>query len=248
MALTGTDRGSNATNTGGQSTLVITPGSNFAARSWAVLCAAYDNSDTNGADPYSSIADSVGNTWTSRINSLNDPGAANAGVALRIFTSDMSVAKLTTGNTITITFTTTTVARAWALHEVLPGANGKVSYVTGNQETASTATPTITTGSITSGNMVVAAVGREGNEAPTGDGDSSNGSWSSLLGGRVGTTTSGAQVVSQRKVVTGTATQTYNPTFGGTSRDGCEAYVVLAEVAASGPLLPGRAIRHLIVR
>lgn len=236
MALTGTDRGSGSTNTGGQSTIVVTPGSNFAARSWACLICAYDNSGTNGADPYSSIADSVGNTWTPRINSLNDPGAANAGVALRIFTSDMSVAPLTTGDTITVTLGSTTVARAWALHEVLPGANGRVAYVTGGQETATTGTPSVVTGSITSGHMVIGAVGREGNEAPTGDGDSSNGSWSSVLGGRVGTTTSGAQVVTQRKVVTGTGTQTYNPTFGGTSRDGCEAWVQFREDPVSFPV------------
>lgn len=237
MALTGTDRGGSATNTGGQSTLVVTPASNFAARSWACLIVAYDNSGASGADPYSSITDSVGNTWTPRRNQRISPGnAANDGQCLRAFTSDMSVAKLTTSDTITVSFGgTTTVARSWALHEILPGANGQVAYVTGAEETATTATPTITTSSITSGDLVIGAVGREGNEAPTGDSDTSNGSWSSVLGGRVGTTTAGSQCVTQRKVVTGTGTQTYNPTFGGTSRDGCEMWVQFRETASSFP-------------
>lgn len=234
MALTGTDRGSNATNTGGQSTLAVTPASNFAARSWAVLVVAYDNSGTNGADPFSAISDTKGNTWTSRINALNDPGAASAGIVLRFFTTDQSGGLLTTGDTITVSFGgTTTVARAWALHEVAPGANGQVSYVTGASSTSTTGTPTITTGSITSGDMVIGGIGREGNESPTGDSDTTRGSWSTLLGGRVGTTTSGAQVVTQRKVVTGTGTQTYNPTFGGTSRDGCNGWVQFREIPAA---------------
>lgn len=231
--ITGTDRGSGSTNTGSQNTLVVTPGSNFSPRSWAVLFVAYDNSGTNGADPFSAITDSAGNVWTSRQNSLNDPGAASAGIAVRVFTSDMSVKKLTTGDTITVSFGgITTVARAWALHEVKPGASRVISYVTGGQASQTSATPSITTGSITSGDIVLAGVGREGNTAPTGDADSSSGTWSAVLGSRVGTTTSGAEIVTQRKVVTGTATQTYNPTFGGTSADGCNVWIQLTEIPA----------------
>jgi hypothetical protein len=67
----------------------------------AVLCLAYDNSGASGADPYNSISDSLGNTWTSRQAALYDPGAASAGVALRIFTTNQSAGTLTTGSTVT---------------------------------------------------------------------------------------------------------------------------------------------------
>lgn len=231
MSLSGANRASGARNVGSETTLVVTVQSNFTAGSWAVLGAAYDNAGSGGSDPYSSISDSAGNTWTPRINSLIDPGAANAGQALRFFSSTMDVATLTTSHTITISFGSTVVAaRSWALHEVAASA-GNVGYVTGGQETATTATPTITTGSIASGDMVIAAVGREGNETQTGDSDTSNGSWSAALTGNVGIGTGGSEIISQRKVVTATGTQTYDTTYGGTSRDGCEAWVQFTELA-----------------
>jgi hypothetical protein len=228
VALTVTSRGSGARNTGSESTYALSPASNFTAGAMAVLCVAYDNSGSSGADPYSSIADSHGNTWTPRINSLIDPGAANAGQALRIFTCAQNVTTLTTGSTITVTFSAVTVSRSYTLYEI-KGSVGTPTYVTGGQETAATATPTITTGSITNGYAVIAAIGREGNGTRTSDGDTTNGTWSNAQNNGVGSTTGGSEIISESKVVSATATQTYNPTFGGTSRDGCEAYIVIRE-------------------
>jgi hypothetical protein len=224
MALSTTDRGVNTHNTSSTS-IVVTPGSNFAAGSLAVLCVSYDNSATGGADPYSSIADSVGNTWTSRAASLNDPGAANAGNATRIFTSDMSVATLTTSNTITVTLSTSTTAKAWALFQVTPDSGYTAVFVAGGQASQSTATPSITTGSITNGGVVIGVVGREGNGTRTGDADTTNGSWSTAQQTGVGTTTGGSEIIAQSKVVTATATQTYNPTFSGVTGDGNNLWV-----------------------
>jgi hypothetical protein len=103
MTITVTARG-----TGGNSTtatsIAIVPASNFAAGTFAVLCLSYDNSGTSGADPFSSISDDAQNTWVSAQASLNDPGAANAGNTGRIFTSQMQTKKLTTGDTITVSF------------------------------------------------------------------------------------------------------------------------------------------------
>ncbi len=229
MALTGTSRGSGATNTAGQSSLVVTPASNLSAGALAVLCVAYDNTGAAGVDSYTSIADSLGNTWTPRQNSLIDPGAASAGQCLRIFTSPQDVATLTTNSTITVSFGAVTVARSWTLMEFTAAAGSKAVYGTGGQETAATATPTITTTSITSGQAVVGCFGREGNDAiNTPDGDTTNGAWSANQNAGVGSTTGGSQIISQRKIVTGTATQTYNVTFAA-SRDGCEAWISVRE-------------------
>lgn len=228
-------RGEGARNTGSESSYAITPTFDFVGDgSLAVLVVAYDNSGTNGADPFNTCTDTNGNTWTSRQAALNDPGAASAGVALRILTSDMAGGVLDTGDIITIDFGgTTTVARAYALWEVVGDPGETVSYGTGATETATTASPSITTSSITSGDLVIGAVGREGNDAVTEDSDTSNGSWTHVAAAGVGTTTSGVQVASQGKLATGTATQTYNPTYG-SSRDGAEAWVSFTFAGSGG--------------
>lgn len=234
MALTGTDRGTGGNNTGAVS-ITITPTSNFSAGSFGVLCMAYDNTGGGGADPYSSISDSVGNTWTSRQNGLQDPGAAAAGITLRIFTSDMSVSKLTTANNITVSFgAVSVVAKSWTLHEWTTDAiGGFVEYVGGAMGAgAATSNPTITTTSIPSGNAVVGAGAAEASSgAWTGDADTTNGNWSAQQTAGFGTTTSGAVVTSQRKVVTGTATQTYNPTIAAVDR--IIGWIELKETVAS---------------
>src|SRR5262245_65793303 len=121
MALTGTSRGQGSHNTSATS-FTLSPASNLGVGTLAVLVVAYDNSGTNGADPFSSVTDSLGNTWVSRQQALHDPGAANAGCTLAIVTTAQTVAVLSTTDTITVTFTSNTTAKAWALHEVAAGS------------------------------------------------------------------------------------------------------------------------------
>lgn len=227
MALTGTNRGTGG-NATAATTIAISPASNFTAGSFAILALAYDNSGTQGADPYSSITDSVGNTWTSRQNALNDPGAASAGSTLRIFTSTIST--LTTANTITVTFGTSTTAKSWSLSEVTAAVDFAPSYVTGAVATGSTTTPTITSGSITSGNMIFGAMANEGNATVTADSDTTNGTWSTQQTVANGTGTGGMQVASQYKVTTGTGTQTYNLTLSATG-DWAIGWIEITEVS-----------------
>jgi hypothetical protein len=215
MQMTGTNRGTNATNTSGQNTLVITPGSNCTAGALLVLVIAYDNSGTGGVDPYSAISDSVGNTWTSRLNVLKNGGAANSGCVLRIFTCPQNVAALTTSNTITVSFGgITTVARAWTLQE-FTSSNGTPTYVSGSGATFTTSTPTITTSSVGTGNAVICGLSVENGTAITitADSDSTNGVWSTQQTSKIGIGNAGINVASQFKVISGTGTQTYNPTI-----------------------------------
>lgn len=225
MSLSGVNRGAAAAGSPSTS-LIFSPTSDLAAGSSACLYLGYDNAEASGGDPFVSITDSLGNTWTPRVAALNDPGAASAGCAMRCFTTDQDVGVITTATVITVSFGLVSVpVRTWALHEIIPDAGYTVVYVTGGSAIETTATPSITTGTITSGGLLIAGVARQGNETQTDDADTTNGSWSTGLKTATGTTTSGIELITQRKVVTATATQTYNPTYGGISDVGCDMWV-----------------------
>jgi hypothetical protein len=233
MAITGTDRGTGTHNTGAPS-FTLNPGSDFTTKdSWGVLVVAADNAGSGGAAMATfDVSDTLGNTWVRRQSPLYDPVGASAGVEGAIFTCLQDKGKLVTGTTITVTFANSPVAKCWTLMEVTPSTGFQIQYVTGGVNTGSaTASPTVTTGSITSGNMVIGALFNEQGtgQTVTGDGDTSNGTWSSQQTNEIGTTAAGMTVQSQRKVVTGTATQTYNPTLG-TSSDVILAWIELTEV------------------
>lgn len=235
MAITGTDRGTGGNNTGA-TTITISPGSNLAAGSMAVLVLAYDNSGTNGADPFSSITDSLGNFWHRKVTALYDPAGASAGATLAIFTSYMLAGAVTTGTTITVTFSSSTTAKAWTMHELVPSANKFIRFLTGAAGTGSaTGTPTVTSSSITSGDVIIGCGAVESADTWTGDSDSSSGTWSTKQSTGFGTGTSGQAVISQLKVTSGTATQTYNPTL--TSADCILAWASFTEATLVGAFI-----------
>ena len=229
MALTGTDRGTGGNNTTATS-VTISPNANFAYNSMGVICIGYDNAGSSGADPFSAISDSLGNLWTSRVNSLNDPGAASAGSVLRIFTSNMNHGPLTTGTVVTISFgAVSVVAKAITIMEINAASGFYPAFTTNGSATSTTTTSTVTTGTINIGEMTVGAFGGEGNSTKTPDSDTTNGTWSTAQQTAFGTTTSGVQVLSQRKVqTTANSTQTFNITLA-TASDGNIGYVVLRE-------------------
>jgi hypothetical protein len=232
MALTVTDRGVGARNTGGETTYAISPSGNFAA-GLAVLFVAYDNSGTNGADPYVSIADSLGNTWTSVKNGLQDPGAASAGCTLRAFTTAQNIGTLTTGTTITVTFGATTVARAYALYEV-NGASTPI-YIGGVVlNVASTSygffAPTV---DALAGEVLLAATALESDGAITADSDSTSGSWSTAQTAAAASGLTGMRISAQSKVVSGIGEQKYNPSWSG-NLDSVAMVLVVREGAGLG--------------
>ena len=230
MALVGANIGTGG-NTTAATTIGIVPPISFSSNTLAVLALAYDNSGTQGADPFSSINDNAGNTWTSRLNGLNDPGAASAGSTLRIFTS--FVASLTTSNTITVTFTTNTTAKSWTLTQFSSNtANFIADYLSsGTPATGTSTTPTIAALSMTSGDAIFGAMANEGNATITADSDTTNGSWSTQQTVNNGTGTSGMQVASQYKIVNATGNQTYNLTLSA-SGDWVIGAIRIREVAA----------------
>ena len=226
MALTGISRGTGGNNTAATS-LTITPAANFAAGSMAILALAYDNAGAQGADPFSSITDNTGNTWTLRTSGLNDPGAASAGCAARIYTC--SVVSLGTGTTVTVSFGAISVtAKAWTLTEVTAAVNFAPSFVIAGNSTNS---GTIITLGITTGanNFFLACLGAEGSSTITAANDSLNGAWSTQQTTGFGTTTAGIHISSQYKITTGSQAN-YNPTLG-TSEDWVAVYMEVTEVS-----------------
>ncbi len=234
MALSVTARGTWTNNTANTS-FTVSPTSNFAA-GLAVLIVAADNSASAGSSNNldATLTDSLGNTWTKRASAIYDNGAANAGVQGAIYTCDQSQGLITTGTTVTIgTSGTTTTAKTGVFWQVSSDAVGGVASYLGQAvgAGASTASPTITTSSITNGHAIIAAVMMEAGttQTHTRDSDTTDGAWSAGAEYiEVGTTTSGSVVASQAKVVTATATQTYNPTLG-LSVDTVCAWISVAE-------------------
>lgn len=251
-AITGTDRGTGTDNTSAL-TFTVTPASNFSSGTLAVLVISADNSDTNGtAHSTFAVTDSHGNTWTRRFSLVLDPAGASAGCEGAVFTTTQTAGTLTTGSTITVTFDAASTAECWSLMEITPTAGHAITYVTnGNSGAFTNTAPTVDTGSITSGNMVIGCLFNEQGTGQTvaEDGDSTNGSWSTQQTAEIGSAATGMTVASQRKVVTGTATQTYNPTLG-TASDSFVGWVQFSETPTSiiDPLsraIPGNALDPL---
>jgi hypothetical protein len=234
MALGSTARGTATNNSSNTNGLTISPNGDFASNSIAVLVVAYDNSGSSGADPFGtgSVTDTLGNTWTSRHATLRDPASANAGCVLRIFTCDQNVLPLTSSTVITFTTQSNCTAKACALWEITAADVKNADYsTTGTGAGAATTTPSVTTGTITVEQLTVAAVAYEtGSYSPTGDSDTTNGSWSTQQTARVGSGSTGMAVATQTKLqATANSTQTYNTTGWTVAQDWASGWIVLAE-------------------
>jgi hypothetical protein len=238
MALSATDRGTGTHNSSAL-TFTLSPSGNFAAGSYAELAVAADNAETNGvAHTVFTVTDSLGNTWARKISVLRDPGAASAGVEGGVFCTSQNAGTLTTGTTITVTFGVATTAKAWALREIVP-TSGKIPCVVSRGTNTGTSTsPTITTETIDSGNLVTGFLfDQYGTEQTiTQDADTTNGSWSAQQTAEVGSTATGMSISSQAKVVSATAPQTFNPTLL-TSSDWATAWLEWSEYTADDPIL-----------
>ena len=220
MARSVTNRGTAASNASSSTTYAFSPSGNYAAGSLAVLCVSADNSGAGGAaNNISSVTDSLGNPWTLVQLPIFDNGSVNAGIQGCIAVTNMRVGLLTTGTTITVTFADATTAKSYTLHEIVPTAGSVAAYLQGGVAAGQSGTtaPTMTTGSITVGNVLVALCAMEAGttETFTDDADATNGSWAASQYSEVGSTTGGNCIGVQTKIQTTTAsTQTFNPTLG----------------------------------
>lgn len=155
-------------------------------------------------------------TVTSRRQQNWDPGAADAGITQGIYEL-LLTAPVEATDWIQCNSSASDRMSACVIR-VQPDPGFALAFsATGGTTGASTAAPTHTTAAnVTSGDIIIAGYSGATNATVTLDSDTSNGSWSAQLtsksdSGTLGTSTT---VAAQYKVVTGTATQTYNPTTG----------------------------------
>jgi hypothetical protein len=240
LALSISNRGSGTHNTGATS-FTLSPTSNFASGSTAVLCVAADNSSSGGTtNDFTTVTDTLGNTWTRQQNPVFDNGAASAGVQGAIYTSELTSA-LQTGTVITVNFGSSPVAKTWTLTEVAPAAGKVARYRTGGTKAAGATGTAATSGasaSVNVGEVLVNAIFIEAGttQTCTGDSDTTNGTWSTLQYAEIGSTTSGSCIASQAKLQTTTAsTQTHDVTLG-ISSDYHSAYAIIQELTVHTPL------------
>ena len=194
-------------------TLVITTTTAVTVGEVIVVRVAADNFGTAQTQPTFTCADSASNTYTTHAQRATNATAA-AGVAGAIIVAKATTA-LAAGGTITITLSNSVAARA-AYAESFTDYDNTLRASTMVTAAGSSTTPAVTSGSVTSGDLVLAATAVEHNTAVTYDTDTANGTWSTaynLVNAAGGTANTRVQITGQHKVTTGTATQAYNNTI-----------------------------------
>jgi len=222
-------------------TWAITAPQSFAANELAVLTVAYDNGGAAGVDPFVSITDALGNTWTSVVSAINNAGV-NLGTVNRIFTCAQNVANIVASTIITISFgaisVTSKAAELTGLSSSFAGTSviafGGTATNTGNSNAAS-----VVSASLIVGQCLVGSIASEQLAVLTGDSDTTNGTWTAIqqISANTGSASTSQVVGTQAKVITGTGTQTYNNTCSGTPRwASCLAYFQENPLVASIPV------------
>ena len=94
----------------------------------------------------------------------------------------------------------------------IAGATGRVGYIAGVSTSATGAiTSTVTSASLTTGDMAVGFISKNVNIVTTSDTDTVNGSWSTIV--QTSQANLNSNIAMQRKIVTGAGTQTFNLGF-----------------------------------
>jgi hypothetical protein len=214
--------GNSATST---ATLAFDCGDSFAAGDIIVVCISCDNAGGSGATSLSSVTDAGGNVYE-LLQATYDPVGASAGQTVGIAWARITTALITTDD-VTINFSPNTTSKAAVVFKLDPDTGITLQKVTsGFTAGSATGTPTVTTASVAIGDVVIAALAAESNATVTQDGDSTNGAWGTQITatGNTGTSGTSSRVAAQHKIVTATATQTYNPTL--TSCDNILGWII----------------------
>lgn len=230
MAATITDVvGANATNT---NQIQLNIGATTVGH-WYVVISALSNDGTNGASAWSSTT-CPGGTVTNRAHILYDPGAAGAGADLVIDT--VQITSSSGAETITVNTNPNISEGASRVYKVAPGSGETISFISADTtgSTGNTATYDAATVSVTNGDIIFGCAAIETDDAITGDSDTTNGSWSSVVVqlNDQGADASTMSSVSQYKTVNATGNQSWAATTS-TARDSARTYIILRS-AVSG--------------
>lgn len=247
---------SGTNKTAGVTTVATGPSSITLAASSLVMCVvAADNIGSGSAAPCA-ITDNgtFGGTWTQLTGSpVSNTLAAAAGASLYVFWLVTTVAlNPGTFGPITATFSGGTIPTA----KVIDVLTIKSTVGFGSTEAAviessvitafNGGTPSVTRTPSTTGQLAYGVCSSESDASPTGDADTTNGSWDSLGTPR---TTGGSAVTNigayvQGKIVTAAGSQTWNPT---TTADCVAGLLVITEPLVA-PVLPRTIVRQAISR
>ncbi len=209
----------------------IIPSSNCATGGTLTLCISYNNSLIDGSDPFDSIDDSHGNTWTLRVSQIQSPnGLGGDGVVMRMYTTNQDMSPLTTGDSIDVRFLEDIVVACSFLLQIT--SDNSITYTDANSASfPGEYFPTISSISLTTNDIIIGCAAGNNNSNKYGDSDTTNGSWSSNYTDQVSVGISN-QLISQYKIISGTGVQSYDPQFEEVSDAGDElviGYVVFTD-------------------
>lgn len=193
-----------------------------------VVCTSADNSGNQGGGSFGAVTDVKGHIYQD-VATTNDPAAANAGQTVVISYATITTPMISTDQ-VTLNFNNATPSKASTIWKVTAASTQKPQFVTGTAITGATANPSSGAVSVNSQDAIIFALAREGNSAVTGDSDTTNGSWSTLVSitADTGTALTSSQISTQYKVVSGTGNQTWDVTAS--SSDWAIAWMEIAEV------------------
>jgi len=181
-----------------------------------VIGVAFDNLSTNTPTVTASHSGSATITWSTDLTADSHTGTGAAGVRGAIITGLVSAGTLLTTDVVTLTFSGAITAKR-GIGIWLTGVDPTTPLRTACNATANgtgTAAAVASADALASGECAYAFIASESTTAPSADGDSTNGSWTTA--GANSTTGGGSNTnVSYRgsfKVVSGAGTQTINGT------------------------------------
>jgi hypothetical protein len=231
MALVITDAGRGASAASGASVLTG-PSIDADAGDWLLAIVAADNAGAAGAASLAGVADSQGNAWTRRALINRDPGNANTGITLGVYTG--AITNALANGTVTASFSPNTTAKVIHVYRVEPGSGEAVQFVAADAAGSAGSTTAHAAAAVTvaNGDTIFGIAALESSDVVTGDSDATNGSWSPLASHvtNVGGGSDGnARAASQYKTVTATGSQSWACVTGG-NRDSARSFLILRAV------------------
>lgn len=238
MAATITDFDSDVALGGSSPANVLGNTFSLAVGEWLLLCIAASNDGSGGASPFDNVTLSGGGgsaaaTITTRANVVYDPGSAGAGANVILVTVECT-GTITNGNLFANWNATPTEASCQA-YKYAPGAGEAISFVAadGTGSTGNATTHSAPTVSVESGDTITGVAAIETDDTVSGDTDTTNGNWSSILSRLDDNGADASTMVcsSQYKTVNATGNQSWACTTS-SGRDSARTYIVLRSATA----------------
>jgi hypothetical protein len=187
---------------------VYSPSTDLPAGTMVFVFVMSDN--LSATTPTRTITDTRSNTWN-LIGFRGQNATANAGTTASIHYSILTT-PLQYGDTITCTFSGAVVCKGM-IYLAFGGMSNATQTSTAVTNSGASATPTVTSGTVNSGNVVVGVFGIENDVMPTADSDTLNGSWGSQINrtGSGGNSATHQTIYAAYKIVNASGAQTFNP-------------------------------------